>query len=565
MDQFIKLKNLLSSKLLSINNNLKYIEEAKSKINAIELLIKEIIEKNFESIDFTSVPLILNGKYEHEQIQNILNSLVFAKEFAIYADDAIISQESQMIKNKEELEQMVTSFSNYLQSLKAEIGNQQIYEQERIEYEKLLKLILTNSFDKKILLNSEDYEIFCKIILSIEELDNSEILYLISELSVLFIDNEEKIQIQSNKVEDGPTEYQQEETISIEEQLANEKNKKIIADMISKITSAINDIEKFITNFSKYLGMYTKMSNKEKNLFSSICQLIEEKCNEEVLQSYLLTFNEEITLNDIKVISKLLNLLKIKTELEEYIKLIEIIDDDLLQEEFNFILKKIADIDVVKKNIENQASESNEIEKIDQESDFSEDFELSDSKNLLIFLQSDKGSYLDQDVDEINKNKNSSLKHIVAGLNKFYTRSLIDIKQSADSPKTIKPTDNIADYSEELKPYRIRHSDVRIAYVQIPLTKNNKEMLKKIYNIKEDFNIILVIGIALKNAKLKIYDDINRRIAKEIAKIRKIRDIFAHDLDENTLKIAIKMISDSFNNFVETKDSVKTRGGKNNE
>ena len=565
MDQFIKLKNLLSSKLLSINNNLKYIEEAKSKINAIELLIKEIIEKNFESIDFTSVPLILNGKYEHEQIQNILNSLVFAKEFAIYADDAIISQESQMIKNKEELEQMVISFSNYLQSLKAEIGNQQIYEQERIEYEKLLKLILTNSFDKKILLNSEDYEIFCKIILSIEELDNSEILYLISELSVLFIDNEEKIQIQSNKVEDGPTEYQQEETISIEEQLANEKNKKIIADMISKITSAINDIEKFITNFSKYLGMYTKMSNKEKNLFSSICQLIEEKCNEEVLQSYLLTFNEEITLNDIKVISKLLNLLKIKTELEEYIKLIEIIDDDLLQEEFNFILNKIADIDVVKKNIENQASESNEIEKIDQESDFSEDFELSDSKNLLIFLQSDKGSYLDQDVDEINKNKNSSLKHIVAGLNKFYTRSLIDIKQSADSPKTIKSTDNIADYSEELKPYRIRHSDVRIAYVQIPLTKNNKEMLKKIYNIKEDFNIILVIGIALKNAKLKIYDDINRRIAKEIAKIRKIRDIFAHDLDENTLKIAIKMISDSFNNFVETKDSVKTRGGKNNE
>ena len=137
MDQFIKLKNLLSSKLLSINNNLKYIEEAKSKINAIELLIKEIIEKNFESIDFTSVPLILNGKYEHEQIQNILNSLVFAKEFAIYADDAIISQESQMIKNKEELEQMVISFSNYLQSLKAEIGNQQIYEQERIEYEKL--------------------------------------------------------------------------------------------------------------------------------------------------------------------------------------------------------------------------------------------------------------------------------------------------------------------------------------------------------------------------------------------------------------------------------------------
>lgn len=180
-------------------------------------------------------------------------------------------------------------------------------------------------------------------------------------------------------------------------------------------------------------------------------------------------------------------------------------------------------------------------------------------------MQSDKGSYLDQDVDEINKNKNSSLKHIVAGLNKFYTRSLIDIKQSADSPKTIKSTDNIADYSEELKPYRIRHSDVRIAYVQIPLTKNNKEMLKKIYNIKEDFNIILVIGIALKNAKLKIYDDINRRIAKEIAKIRKIRDIFAHDLDENTLKIAIKMISDSFNNFVETKDSVKTRGGKNNE
>lgn len=565
MDQFIKLKNLLSSKLLSINNNLKYIEEAKSKINAIELLIKEIIEKNFESIDFTSVPLILNGKYEHEQIQNILNSLVFAKEFAIYADDAIISQESQMIKNKEELEQMVISFSNYLQSLKAEIGNQQIYEQERIEYEKLLKLILTNSFDKKILLNSEDYEIFCKIILSIEELDNSEILYLISELSVLFIDNEEKIQIQSNKVEDGPTEYQQEETISIEEQLANEKNKKIIADMISKITSAMNDIEKFITNFSKYLGMYTKMSNKEKNLFSSICQLIEEECNEEVLQSYLLTFNEEITLNDIKVISKLLNLLKIKTELEEYIKLIEIIDDDLLQEEFNFILNKIADIDVVKKNIENQASESNEIERIDQESDFSEDFELSDSKNLLIFLQSDKGSYLDQDVNEINKNKNSSLKHIVAGLNKFYTRSLIDIKQSADSPKTIKPTDNIADYSEELKPYCIRHSDVRIAYVQIPLTKNNKEMLKKIYNIKEDFNIILVIGIALKNAKLKIYDDINKRIAKEIAKIRKIRDIFAHDLDENTLKIAIKMISDSFNNFVETKDSVKTRGGKNNE
>lgn len=563
MDQFIKLKNLLSSKLLSINNGLNHIEEAKSKINAIELLIKEIVERNFESIDLTSIPLILNGKYEHEQIQNILNSLVFAKEFAIYADDEIISQESQMIKNKEELEQMVISFSSYLHTLKSEIENQQNYEQEKIEYEKLSKLVLTNSFDKNVLLNYEDYETFCKIILSMDELDNSEIFYLVSELSVLFIDNEEKIQIQNNKVEDE-MDHQQEETISIEEQLAKEKNKKIIADMISQITFAINDINNFITNFSKYLGMYTKMSDKEKNLFSSMCQLIKEECDEEVLLSYLSTFNEKITLNDIKVISKLLNLLKIKNELEEYIKLTEIIDEeDLLQEEFNFILNKIKDIDVVKKDIENQASKSSVDEEIDQENDFSEDFELSDSKNLLIFLQSDKGSYLKQDVDEINKTKNSSLKYMIAGLNNFYTKSLIDIKQSVGSPKTIKPSDNIVDYSEELKPYRMRHSDVRIAYIQVPLTKNNKEMFKKFYNIKEDFNIILVIGIFLKNSKT--YDDINRRIAKEIIKIRKIREIFAHDLDENTFKIAVKLVSDSFNDFIETKDSVKTRGGKNNE
>ena len=563
MDQFIKLKNLLSSKLLSINNGLNHIEEAKSKINAIELLIKEIVERNFESIDLTSIPLILNGKYEHEQIQNILNSLVFAKEFAIYADDEIISQESQMIKNKEELEQMVISFSSYLHTLKSEIENQQNYEQEKIEYEKLSKLVLTNSFDKNVLLNYEDYETFCKIILSMDELDNSEIFYLVSELSVLFIDNEEKIQIQNNKVEDE-MDHQQEETISIEEQLAKEKNKKIIADMISQITFAINDINNFITNFSKYLGMYTKMSDKEKNLFSSMCQLIKEECDEEVLLSYLSTFNEKITLNDIKVISKLLNLLKIKNELEEYIKLTEIIDEeDLLQEEFNFILNKIKDIDVVKKDIENQASKSSVDEEIDQENDFSEDFELSDSKNLLIFLQSDKGSYLKQDVDEINKTKNSSLKYMIAGLNNFYTKSLIDIKQSVGSPKTIKPSDNIVDYSEELKPYRMRHSDVRIAYIQVPLTKNNKEMFKKFYNIKEDFNIILVIGIFLKNPKT--YDDINRRIAKEIIKIRKIREIFAHDLDENTFKIAVKLVSDSFNDFIETKDSVKTRGGKNNE
>lgn len=573
MNQFSQLKKYLSNKITKIDDNLKQIEKLKTVIAQLEQLIQQISDKNYESIDFTSISLILKDTYQEKQIQDMINCLLFAKEFAIYADDEVISQESQMKRNKTQLTKILSDFSNYLQSLKIKLSKQKLkqfdYEQEKLKYEKFLKLVLVDCFDKNISLNLEDYEIFCQILLESTTLDKSVILNLISELSVLFIDKQEEIQLTTYE-EDNTVEVEPDNQTSIQLENPNiDRFNEKVESLISKIKFAIKDINEVINKFSKYIDLYRNLPEKEKNLFSSLRQLITEEYDENILISYSSLFHQNISLNDIKVINYMLEIIEIKKELEEYSQLIELIkmdDNNFSINELENLLKKIESISQLKTKIEDVAAitETKDSENL-EEIDFSEDFDLSSSKNLLLYLKSDNGYYLNQDIASVGKMKNSSLKHISAGLTKFYTRSLLEIKQSPDSPKTILPSENIVDYSGELKPYRLRHSDIRIAYIQIPLTKKNKEILGKVYNIQNDFNLILVVGISLKNAKLTIYDDINRRIAKEITRIRKIKDIFAHDLDENTLKIAIDLIDGSFEEFGKTKSSTKIRGGKNNE
>ena len=138
------------------------------------------------------------------------------------------------------------------------------------------------------------------------------------------------------------------------------------------------------------------------------------------------------------------------------------------------------------------------------------------------------------------------MKDVANGLHGF---SVNDFYTYISSPETnnrnLLPDKKIKDYSEEVKPYRLRKVNARFAYTKLSLTASNQEKIKEAYGL-EKADVLLIIGCSAKVSGSKdTYTEFNRRIAKEIDSIRYILNLFRTDFDDASFKAAAGLIDDS--------------------
>lgn len=171
-----------------------------------------------------------------------------------------------------------------------------------------------------------------------------------------------------------------------------------------------------------------------------------------------------------------------------------------------------------------------------------------DRKTLLVFLPLSDGDYSiiddQQEVFDINK---VVMQDVAGGLysisrNDFYTY----ISNSGTNNKDLTPDKRISDYSKEVKPHRFRKGNARFAYAKLSLSAGNQEKIKEIYGV-EKADVLLIIGCSAKmnDSSKGIYNDFNRRIAKEIDSIRYVFRLFSTDFDKASLEAATRLIDDS--------------------
>ena len=305
------------------------------------------------------------------------------------------------------------------------------------------------------------------------------------------------------------------------------------------------EIEEYLEIANKEIEYYDSLDKKDKDMIESIrVLLVEDSKNKiEISPKFSLDYVKYITL--IRDFYDAYNEYVKERELEEeYVKF-------GLQEDTNaYFVSQMSEIRDILRRLSKQYelingkkednAKANDISIISQYT--------PDRKTLLVFLPLSDGDYSiiddQQEVFDINK---VVMQDVAGGLysisrNDFYTY----ISNSGTNNKDLTPDKRISDYSKEVKPHRFRKGNARFAYAKLSLSAGNQEKIKEIYGV-EKADVLLIIGCSAKmnDSSKVIYNDFNRRIAKEIDSIRYVFRLFSTDFDKASLEAATRLIDDS--------------------
>lgn len=173
---------------------------------------------------------------------------------------------------------------------------------------------------------------------------------------------------------------------------------------------------------------------------------------------------------------------------------------------------------------------------------------IPERKTLFVFLPLSDGNYsIVDDQQEIFKTLKREMSNVAKGL---YAPSVTDfdsyISGQGKKSDRVTPDADIPDYRDEISPYRLKHGAARITFARIPVSASNQEKIKEAYGL-EKADVLLIIECSAKmNDSFKgTYNDVNRRIAKEIDNIRYVFNLFSTDFDDVSFKAATGLIDDS--------------------
>ena len=164
--------------------------------------------------------------------------------------------------------------------------------------------------------------------------------------------------------------------------------------------------------------------------------------------------------------------------------------------------------------------------------------------NIVLFLGG-LGTVCD-DIEIIKRQKKDSLKNIprifvsLNSLNFEEYRKML----SAGGKNTKVKCDRkyIAD---AFNPHKMRAADIRVGYITVPLSENNKKELRLEYDYTSDVRIVLIFGIGLK---LTDSNDpcveFESRLDAEFDNVRRLIEIFKNDFTEETREIARSIIDE---------------------
>ena len=214
-------------------------------------------------------------------------------------------------------------------------------------------------------------------------------------------------------------------------------------------------------------------------------------------------------------------------------------------EEKGYISELVGEILTIKDRIKEleEAKKREEIEKANEANQTIPD--VPKMQNIVLFLKNRNTGdyYIEESQSEILTSPRFNAeyaKSIPLALAKLYNIPFQELKQN-EKIRTIKGSL----YEDEFKPYRIvggKHFGVRAGYIQMRVSSMLKEAIKKTFPLYDSFEVFLVIDVKPKSDDT--YDIINGIINRENIEIRRLRELFSGELDQNKLFEINQMIQD---------------------
>lgn len=326
-----------------------------------------------------------------------------------------------------------------------------------------------------------------------------------------------------------------------DEEYKKEKEEVPFISQIPEFTEQeIKEIEKYLSLAAIELETYNKFSDTDKNMISSMEELIKNN-DTEIEASSKFSFEYVIRLSLLRKLHQLCkDYLENRKDEKEYVK-------EGLQEDINSQLtsqmEEIREVTTMLNKTEKQMKDES-----DEEDEIIEQYEPN-RKTVVIFLPLQDGNYsiVNDQAKILEGHNKEAAKSLRKGLYEITRRDFYTyISGSKSKDRNIKNNDhNNKGLTTEVKPYRFRKNDVRFAYTKLSLTPNNQKKIKEAYNL-DNADVLLILGCSEKQGNSnEVYRDINNRIAGEIENIRHIFNLFGKDFDDASFKEATTLIDDS--------------------
>lgn len=274
----------------------------------------------------------------------------------------------------------------------------------------------------------------------------------------------------------------------------------------------------------------SRLSDTDKNFLITAKSLIDNGQEEDIKN-----ITTKFSAADIKLLSSY-------NDLIEYFK--NYLENET-SEDKKYISDLVSEIFKIKKQIK-ELEEAKKREKIEKANEANQTIpDVPKMQNIVLFLKNrNTGNYyIEESQSEILTSPRFNAewaKSISPFLSKFYFIPFQELKQR-ENIRTIKGSM----YEGEFKPYRIAStgfSKMRLGYIQMPVSSNLKERLKNNFPLEDSFEVFLVIDAKPKSDDT--YNIINGIINRENIEIRRLRELFSGELDQNKLSEINQMIQD---------------------
>lgn len=476
-------------------------------------------------------------------------TVLFSKDSLDYAENLrklkIVREETVKKDNVAKVkEQIKQQNRNKVEEPKTEVAEVEfaLTSKENEIYYKMLEImnILTNdielSHDALVDILSDDYSLETRK--SIYDSTDDKFNLILEDLKVNLIPNfkdnkDDIISIFKYIIDLFNEEYKKQEEVEFVSQVEDfsEEEKK--------------EIEKYLEIANRELEYYDSLDKKDKDMIESIRTVIAEDSENKI------EISPKFSLNYVKYFD-LID--KFNSAYEEYLKyrgmereFIELGDEEAMNSclvsqmiEIRDILRRLNKQYELLNNKEDNNDKTNDASVINHYT--------PDRKTLFVFLPLSDGNYsIVDDQQEIFKTLKKTMSSVAKGL---YAPSVtgFDLYISGQGKKSdkVKPDDDIPGYRDEVSPYQYKHGAARITYARIPISASNQEKIKEAYGVeKADVLLIIECSTKMNDSSKGVYNDVNRRIAKEIGNIRYVFNLFSTDFDDASFKAAAELIDDS--------------------
>lgn len=548
-----KINTLLLTNIEKLKENIMKIKsEADDKISEYEEYFDLIKDgKIVRHLNENELKRFFKFLNESSLDKNVILSLtvLFSKDSLDYAENLrklkIVREETVKKDNVAKVkEQIKQQNRNKVEEPKTEVAEVEfaLTSEENEIYYKILEImnILTNdielSHDALADVLSDDYSLETRK--SIYDSTDDKFNLILEDLKVNLIPNfkdnkDDVISIFKYIIDLFNEEYKKQEEVEFVSQVEDfsEEEKK--------------EIEKYLEIANRELEYYDSLDKKDKDMIESIRTVIAEDSENKI------EISPKFSLNYVKYFD-LID--KFNSAYEEYLKyrgmereFIELGDEEAMNSclvsqmiEIRDILRRLNKQYELLNNKEDNNDKTNDASVINHYT--------PDRKTLFVFLPLSDGNYsIVDDQQEIFKTLKKTMSSVAKWL---YAPSVtgFDLYISGQGKKSdkVKPDDDIPGYRDEVSPYRYKHGAARITYARIPISASNQEKIKEAYGVeKADVLLIIECSTKMNDSSKGVYNDVNRRIAKEIGNIRYVFNLFSTDFDDASFKAAAELIDDS--------------------